>query len=66
MIIWFAMPRAFDIPFLNFFCLSVILAAVFSFIGFFSPAFASEVLGKLWDAVRVVNRKFFFWIKLIK
>ncbi len=66
MIIWFAMPRAFDISFSVFFWLSVILAATFSFIGFFSPAFASQALGNIWNAVRVINRKIFFWIRLIK
>lgn len=66
MIIWFAMPRAFDISFSVFFWLSVILATTFSFIGFFSPAFASRALGNIWDAVRVINRKIFYWIRLIK
>ena len=66
MIIWFAMPRAFGIPFSVFFCLSVILAAVFTFVGFFSPDFAARTLGNTWDAVRVIHRKIFFWIRLIK
>lgn len=66
MIIWFAMPRAFDVSFSVFFWLSVILAAVFSCIGFFSPVFASRTLGNLWDLVRVLHRKIFFWIRLIK
>lgn len=66
MIIWFATPRAFDISFSVFFWLSVILAAVFSFIGFFSPAFASRSLGNIVDVVGVIRRKVFFWIRLIK
>ena len=66
MILWFAMPRAFDISFSVFFWLSVCLAAVFSLVGFFSPAIASQSLGSIWDAVRVIHRKIFFWIKLIK
>lgn len=66
MIILFAMPRAFDISFSVFFWLSVILAAAFCFIGYFSPVFASQALGNIWDAVRVINRKIFFWIRLIK
>lgn len=66
MIIWFAMPRAFGISFSVFFWLSVILAAVFFVIGFSSPVFASRALGNIWDAVREINRKFFFWIRLIK
>ena len=66
MIIWLAMPRAFDISYSVFFWLSVILAAVFSVIGLLSPAFASRALGNIWDAVRVIHRKIFFWIRLIK
>ncbi len=65
-IIWFATPRAFDISYSLFFWLSVSLAAVFALVGFFSPALASQVLGNLWDAVRIINRKVFFWIRLIK
>lgn len=66
MIIWFAMPRAFEISFSVFFWLSVILAAVFCCIGFFSPDFASRALGNLWDLVRAIRRNIFFWIRLIK
>lgn len=66
MIIWFAMPRAFVISFSVFFWLSVFLAAIFSIVGFFSPAVASRSLGVLLDAVRVISRKIFFWIRLIK
>ncbi len=66
MIIWFAMPRAFDISFSVFFWLSVILAAVFLCIGFFSPVFASRALASIWDTVRVIRRNIFFWIRLIK
>ena len=66
LIIWFALPGAFDISFSVFFWLSVILAAAFSVIGFFSPLFASRALGNIWDAVRVIHRKIFFWIRLIK
>ena len=65
-IIWFAMPRAFGISYSVFLWLSVILAVLFSFIGFFSPDFASRTLGKIWDAVGVIRRHVFFWSRLIK
>jgi len=66
MMIWFATPRVFDISFSLFFWLSVILAVAFACIGFFNPVFASQALGNIWDVLRVVNRKIFFWIRLIK
>ena len=66
MIVWLATPRAFDISFSVFLWSSVILAAVFSFIGFISPAFASRSLGNILDAVTIIRRKIFFWIRLIK
>lgn len=64
--IWFAMPSAFGISFSLFFWLSVTLAAIFSFTGFFNPVFASQMLGNIWDTLGVINRKIFFWIRLIK